>query len=392
MAADVSSKSAEAPRSGSRVLARLVPAGLVVCALILVALVAWMPTPENTLEPPASVPVNVKTWTVEAVPELADTFDVSAVVEPNAVIRVAAEVAGRVERFASRARAVRWRGRLIAAERTIDEGEPVEAGAPLIYLNPELLQARYDRAKSQHAYDAREYERIRRLFERGTTSKTELDDALTRLEMSKAALDEAEEELERTTIVAPISGILNRLPIEVGEYAAPGQQVAEIVDIDTVKIVVHVPERDVHFLSVGDTAQIMFRAPDERQLAGRITYLSELAETQARTTRCEIAVANADHTLRSGQIVKVRLTRRVLEDVVMIPLSAVIPLEIGRVVYVVNDGGLAERRDVSLGFIRRRSVRVLAGLTPGDRLIVTGHRYVGPDQAVNVVEELSLEP
>jgi membrane fusion protein (multidrug efflux system) len=165
--------------------------------------------------------------------------------------------------------------------------------------------------------------------------------------------------------------------------------VAEVVNIDPVKIVVDVPEREVHYLAVGDEATVVARLPETRVFVGRITYISELADELTRTSRLEILIDNPEYLLRSGQIVRARLTRRLLEDVIMIPLSAVIPLEHGRVVYVVNDDDQAERREVELGFITGRDVRVLGGLEPGARLIVVGHRYVGPGQPVVITEDLT---
>ncbi|MBU0617299.1 MAG: hypothetical protein KKI02_06265, partial [Planctomycetes bacterium] len=129
---------------------------------------------------------------------------------------------------------------------------------------------------------------------------------------------------------------------------------------------------------------------EETRLTGQVSYISELADELTRTTRVEITVGNPEHRLRSGQIIRARLTRRVLTDVIMIPLGSVIPLEQGRVVYVANDGQ-AERREVELGLIKGRSVRILSGLKAGDRVIVAGHRYVGPGQPVTVVEQQSSE-
>ncbi|MCK4342328.1 MAG: efflux RND transporter periplasmic adaptor subunit [Phycisphaerae bacterium] len=377
------------PRRRSRWLGWSVCAGLILVALVLVCVVALMPTHEPSSPPPEILPVSVKTLRVQPLPELADTFDLTAVVEPECVVKVAAEVSGRIERSALRGQRVKWRGQVFSKESTLEEGQPISAGDPIAYLNKDLLQARFERSQRQFEYDEREYRRLLGLFERGTTSQTELDDAKTQRDISKALRDEAAHELERTTITAPISGILNRLSMEVGEYAVPGQQVAEIVDIERVKVVVDIPERDVYYLKVGQTAEIFVHAPEETELTGEITYMSELADSRARTTRLEITVDNHDYRLRSGQIVRVRLTRRVLTDVIMIPLGSVIPLEHGRVVYVVNEEDRAESRTVELGFIKGRSVRVLSGLEAGERLIVAGHRYVGPDQPVTIVAELN---
>ena len=65
----------------------------------------------------------------------------------------------------------------------------------------------------------------------------------------------------------------------------------------------------------------------------------------------------------------------------MIPLGAVIPLEDSKSVYVVQDGK-AQRSEVELGFMTGWQVQVIKGLSPGDRLIVSGHRFVAPGQAV----------
>jgi membrane fusion protein (multidrug efflux system) len=84
--------------------------------------------------------------------------------------------------------------------------------------------------------------------------------------------------------------------------------------------------------------------------------------------------------------VQARLTRQVLQDVIMIPLLAVIPMEEGKSVYVV-ESSKAERREVKLGVIKGDRIQVTSGLQPGDQLIVAGHRFVAPGQNVNVVSE-----
>lgn len=367
---------------------RSIAALLVLAAAGVVVLLFLIPAPPKPAAEVAPTPVNVVVRMIEPLPELIDTLTLSAVVEPEVVVRVAAEVAGRVERYGLRERTLQWRGREFPAGRTIAEGEPVEAGETLIHLNRELLQAAYDRAKAQYEYDEREYRRIADLFEREVTAKTEFDTARTRRDISRAALDEAERSLERTTIFAPRDGFLNRLMIEPGEYAVPGQNVAEIVALSRVKVAVDVPESEVHHLRAGDRAVVLARTPEQLELAGEIQYISELADTETRTSRVEIVVENPEHVLRSGQIVRARLTRRVLKDVIMIPLGSVIPLEEGRIVYVVNDDH-AVRREVTLGLIEGREVQVLEGLQAGDRLIVAGHRYVGPGQLVTVVSDIA---
>jgi membrane fusion protein (multidrug efflux system) len=331
---------------------------------------------------------------------------------------VAAEVAGRVEAYGTRTAEARTAAGALPAGSTIAEGQPVTAGDPLVILNRDLLQARHDQAAAQFEHDEQDYQRIAGLFERGTAPPTEMRKARTSRDVSKAILDEATRSLARATIVAPMSGILNEWRMELGEYALPGSAVAEIVDIDQVKVRVDVPERDVGYLRVGQTAEIISLGSETDTVTGKITYINALADQATRTTSIEVTVNNRvtatnpakvpltagpvrdtgrqaargtsanpdkEYHLRSGQIVKVRLTRRVLENVTMVPLASVIPLEHGKEVYVVRNGK-AERRPVELGFIRGRSVQAVSGLERGELLIVAGHRLVSPGQPVKVID------
>lgn len=317
-------------------------------------------------EPP---PVNVTVMTVTAEPNLPDAFDLPAVVEPNRVVTVSAEVAGRVE----------WIGP--------KEGTLVRAGDRLVQLNADLLQTEFERVQAQTKYDQTEFERQKGLVEGGAAPSRALDEATTKLAVSKAQLEEVRARLARTRIVAPISGVLNDLPVEIGEYVQTGTAVADIVDTATVKVAVEVPERDISFFSEGQDAEVLADVKGRQiSVKGKITFISELADSRTRSTRMEIMLPNEDGRLRSGQIVQARLTRQVLKDVIMIPLLAVIPLEEGKSVYVV-ESSTAERREVELGVIKGDRVRIKSGLQPGDRLIVAGHRFVAPGQNVNVVSE-----
>jgi membrane fusion protein (multidrug efflux system) len=347
----------------------------VVKAIILLAAVAMLTAiakmPARKQEAPATEapPVNVTIETVVAQPELADTFELPAAIEPNRVIDISAEVAGRIERIGPA------------------KGEPVAAGDLLIQLNADLLRPQFESAKAQVEFNQLEYDRMVNLVKDNATARRDLDNATTQLAVSKANLEQIRARLDRTRILAPTAGVLNDLLVEEGEYVDVGKPVAEVVETDPVKAVVEVPERDIAFFSVGDEAEVFVNIKDiERRNVGRITFISELANSQTRSTRMEILLENKERLLHSGQIVRVRLTRRILKDAILIPLLAVIPMEEGMAVYVVNSGQ-AERREVKLGAIKGDRVQVIAGLTPGEKLIVAGHRFVAPGQKVNIVSK-----
>jgi len=316
---------------------------------------------------PVAVPVAV--MEVETTDVLADVARLHGKTEPNRVVDVASEVAGRVEDI------------------RVEEGQTVrceDADCVLVQLNTDLLQAQYDRYKSEAGFNQRDYERLQEAYKRGVATQTEVDQARMRAESFRALMDSAAAELERSTIRPPIDGLVNEIPIEEGEYLQPGSPVVQIVDLDVIKVVVNVPERDISYFSLGDEATVVLNGDGgEREMAGRITFISQLADPATFTSRVEISVPNADRRLRTGKVVDVLLTRRTIPHAVLVPLSTVIPRENDYVVYLVNDN-TAHRQVVELGLIRGQDVQVTSGLAAGDRLIISGHRLVADGQLVRI--------
>jgi len=354
---------------GGSALRKAVKAVLILGVLAVLAAVAKMPGRKREVPPSEPPAVNVTVMTVTAEPELPETFSLPAVIEPNRVVEVSAEVAGRIERI------------------PLEEGRDVQAGDLLIQLDTDLLQPEFDIAEAQSKRDQIEFERMTELVKQEATATRDLDDAINKRAISRASLEEIRARLERTRILAPIDGVLNELLVETGEYVQPGGPVARLVDSALVKAAVEVPERDIGFFAVGQKATVFADIKGvERSFEGTITFISELADSRTRSTRMEVTLDNGERLLRSGQIVRVGLTRRVLRDAVMIPLLAVIPMEDGKAVYVVSSSQ-AQRRQVELGIIRGDRVQVTRGLEPGAQLIVAGHRFVAPGQMVNVVSQ-----
>jgi membrane fusion protein (multidrug efflux system) len=366
--------SGKSPKTGTRKISRkwlvrnIVKVIIIVVAVAVIAIIMKMPPRKKDAPPAPAPPVNVTVMTVAAEAEFPDTFELPAIVEPNRVVAVSAEVEGRVERIPCK------------------EGCAVKAGDLLIELNDDLIRPAFEVAEAQEKRNQIERDRMKNLVDDEATSQRDLDDAETQLAISKAQLQQARASLERTRIIAPIGGILNDVLVEEGEYVQVGTPVAELVETDTVKVVVEVPERDIIYFDTGRKAEVLAHTRDgHKWLTGETTFISELADSQTRSTRMEITLENKQGLIRSGQIVSIRLTRRLLKDAVLIPLLAVVPMEEGNAVYVVNSTEV-ERKMVVLGIIKGDRVQIKSGIKPGDRLIIAGHRFIAPGQKVNISE------
>jgi len=341
---------------------------VVLAAVGAFAFIAKLPKKEDETAATEVPPVNVKVLDIAPVSEFADTFTLPAVIEPNRIVTVSAEIEGRIESI------------------PVVEGGDIKTGSTLVKLNTDLIQPQYDMAKAQLERDKIEYSRMANLVKNNATAQSDLDNARTKRDISSAQFDEIQARLNRASIKAPINGVLNKILVEEGEYIQSGKAVAEIVDNDTVKVVVDVPERDISFFSTGGEAEVhaVYKGKDE-VFTGKITFISQVADELTRSTPMEITLKNKERCLHSGQIVQVILTRQVLKNIILIPLASVIPMENGNAVYVANSS-VAERRDVVLGIIKGDNVEIKSGLESGDKLIVSGHRFVVDKQTVNVVD------
>ncbi len=414
---------------------RMLALGVVLLAVLAVVLVYQaVPQRDRSIEASESTGIAVETALVRLRPSLEDRFELKGIVEPTRVVRLSPEVTGAVDFIAPRdadklreealqntkqlAAKILGSDRLegvdpavmeILAEYTlckelatteavaIDQGDPVSRNQPILYLNPDLLLAAYNKARAQMEYDLRELNKYRELQAEGGASIKDVEDRRLIYETSRAGMESTRTNLLRTVVRSPIAGTLNRLMIEKGELVGPGTAdpvVAEIVDQSRLKVAVDVPEADIAYFQIGQKHRVVEVAARDVDLVGTVTYISKTAEGAARKTRIELTLGpEALEVLRPGNIVTVQLVRREMKDVILAPLQAIIPGNDRKIAYVVSQGR-AQRRviDIDLRTVRGTDVLVRSGLTPGDRLIVKGQRQCADGQAVREVPmELSLE-
>ena len=275
---------------------KIIPLVIVVAAVVAVlVLVKILPKKQENNKTVPSAPISVRVEVIEPSPIVEDAFWIPGIVEPNRIVEVAAEVDARVEAYAGRKDRLGPDKQLIpgpASAGTVDEGEVIRKAQPILYLNTDLLSLWRDQIKAEYDFQQQELVRINLAYRREIATQLEVDTTLKQYNVAKATLELAQANLQRAVILAPIEGVLNRLPVEVGEYVTPGVVVAEIVEMDTVKVVLDVPERDIGYLKLGQEIKIVYGLDAPENATGRITYISELADESARTTRVELSIKN----------------------------------------------------------------------------------------------------
>lgn len=273
----------------------------------------------------------------------------------------------------------------------VRSGTRIDIGQVIATLDSEVEAIALDRAKIALADAEAKLERIRSLRSANTASQVQLTDSELVVGNARLALRDAQLNLDRRSITAPIAGIVGILPVEAGNYVTTDTVVAVIDDRSSVKIDFYVPERFAANMAVGGalTASPISR-PDE-VFQGEVSAVDNRVDDRSRTLLVQAEVDNSADTLRAGMSFRVEV--RFPGDA----YPSVDPLAIqwgtdGAFVWVIRDGK-AKRTPVRIVQRNTESVLVAAdGLTPGDTVVTEGVHAVREGADVLVARNAPVVP
>ncbi len=264
-----------------------------------------------------------------------------------------------------------------------EEGEKITKGSPVISLDTSTYKAAADNSRAVLALAEKEYARAKQLYESDAVSKQTYDQALAALERAEADLRYNEAQLGKAVLKSPISGWLDRRYLDAGEYVAPGDPVAVIVNTDRMRLIVDVPEKDIRYLSEGAEVDL-YEAQVNRDgdsYRGKIIYTAKQAEAATKTYRVKIEITGGKEKLRPGMIIRAKFLRREFKDVFVVPVFSVVDKQEGKVVFVEKDGR-AVQIPVNVSAVIGDSAVIEEGLSAGGRLIVKGQQFVADGSPV----------
>ncbi len=334
--------------------------------------------PENAAGSPAAG-ASEDASLVQVVPVELDelVFEVSGSgsVRAHRTATVSAEVAARVEEVAAA------------------EGTGVERGALLVRLNDRDVRHQIEAAKASISREQVElaktdYERKERLFNEDAVVRSVYEQAKNHYlsldsayRSTQARIAQLREQLSKTSIHAPISGVLARTFVNPGELVVPGAPVVTLENLEEVLVKVDLADRDFVGVRLGQAVEATTDAFPGRVFRGEVSRLGSAANPVTRTFEVEARLKNPDFSLRSGMIVWLRVIQG-KEEGLLVPVEALVEESAGRAALFVVRGGVAHRLEVGLGRRLDRTVQITDGLSAGDEVVVYGHEELGDGQAV----------
>lgn len=381
------------------------------------------------------VTLKVATETVES-RTITEFITANGKIQPKTEVKISPDVAGEI------------------VELYVEDGDPVEQGKLLCVIKPEMYvsavnrseaalnssKARLAQAEAQQIESELSFKRSKQLYEKGTIPVSEFESAeaaykVTQAEVraaqysvlsAQASLDEAEEQLVKTKIYAPISGTISALNVEKGERVVGtsmmvGTEMMTVADLNKMEVQVEVNENDIVKVMKGDTALVEVDAYLNRKFKGIVT---EIANSASVTGTSSDQVTNFDvkvfllhesyedlidpengnlYPFRPGMSATVDILTETRENVISVPISAVttrIKKENGgtqevkdesenssaddnttqrdekqEVVFVFVDGRVI-KTEVETGIQDNNSIEILKGIKEGDEVVTAPYTII----------------
>lgn len=343
---------------------------------------------------------------------IVETITANGKIQPETEVKISPDVAGEI------------------VELTLKEGDNVVKGQLLCRIKPDIYISQRDRslaaissakarlAQSEAQFTQAElsYNRSKQLYDEQTVSKSEFEQAQASYTVAKAEVDaakfsvvsseaslkEANENLQKTSIYAPMSGTVSMLLVELGERVVgtsmmTGTEMMRVADLSRMEAQVEVNENDIVRVSVGDTALIEVDAYLDQKFKGIVTEIANSAKTTGvsadQVTNFDVKIlvlpesykklvdAGDNNPFRPGMSATVDIQTESKTDIITVPIQSVTTRtdttkvtgtlsdkDIRTLVFI-TDGTRALAKDVKTGIQDNTYIEVISGVDAGERVI-----------------------
>ncbi|WP_339623232.1 efflux RND transporter periplasmic adaptor subunit [uncultured Winogradskyella sp.] len=389
--------------------------------------------------------VTVKEVTLQ---DIVETVSATGKIQPEVEVKISSEVSGEI------------------LELPFKEGQEVKKGDLLVKVNPDLIQSAVSRSRASYQnvkagleqanatlkQAKADYDRNKTLFERGVISRADWDRAIASYETAQAGkssayysvqsaaatVNEANDNLTRTTIYAPMSGTISLLNVELGERVVGTQQMAgteilRVANLNNMEVEVDVNENDIVKVNIGDSTIVEVDAYLKKEFRGVVTEIANsaagtLAADQVTNFKVKVRILEESYQdltegkpdtyspFRPGMTATVDVITKRRKDAISVPISAIViktdtsatkkPFNKDMVInndvskeeqkfecVFVNENGKAKLRVVKTGIQDDTNIEIVSGLKENDKIITGPYNMVSKTlKPGDLIEEKNKKP
>lgn len=403
----------------------------ILLGLVLVLVVALIYMSKNGMIGNNNKGTEVESAAVEE-QTIIETVSATGKIQPEIEIKISSEVSGEI------------------IELPVKEGQIVKKGQLLVKINPDLYTSGYNRSQSnlsgtkasmsqaeaQFTEAKANYDRNKTLFDKGIISRADFEKAVSAYEVAKAnkqstyynvqsaaaTVNEARDNLGRTSIYAPADGTISVLGVELGERVLGTQQMAgtellRVANLNNMEVEVDVNENDIVKIKLGDTANVEVDAYSKKKFKGLVTNISNSASAtttadQVTNFKVKVRILKESYQellegkpetfspFRPGMTATVDIITKRRDKVIGVPISSIVIKSdtTATKTYKVEDpnatvskkdkryecvfveeNGVAKLRVITTGIQDESNIEILTGLKVGEKVITGPYTTVTKD-------------
>lgn len=373
---------------------------LIVLIVGFVAVTRWLPAmlkeqkvtrlppgvkPEGAAVSEENIPIPVRTFKAARI-EFTDLLPTLGTVRGQTEVELKFEVSGTVQ-------AINFR-----------EGDLAKKGQELASVDNREAQLKVGYAESKQATAQAQLKLARKrlsvneeLFRIGAIirpkleeSQIEVEQAETQVETAVKEAGLAEHDLGRTTLEAPMEGVIGTRQVEPGEYVTPQNVIATLMDVNSVYVELGIIERDIERIRLGQRVKVSVDSLPNTSFEGKVDNLAPVIEGKSRTLTAKVKVENTQGQLLPGMFARAEIAVFEKPNALVVPTSALKDTDgDGKFesVFVAAPGDKAALKPITVGYLTTDYAEVSQGLDEGDQVITEARGNLKDGSALTFLEQ-----
>jgi len=282
----------------------------------------------------------------------------------------------------------------------VDIGDYVKAGKLLALIDQSTFiqtvkqtEGLLNQSKASLENNKVNYRRLFTLYEKGLTTKGDLDNAETLVKVTEAQVQTAEAnydnarlQLSYCSITAPFSGYITKRLLEQGSLVSSGtsNSIFVLSNIGKLKIMVNVLEKDIPLLENIKNVTVKTDTYPDETFTAKFRKISQLIDLSTRTMPVEVDIDNESNTLKPGMFARVELILDKHYNVLKIPIQCIRKDEAGSFVFSVSEDNTVIKKYVQTGLESDNKIEIVSGLNESDSIVIVGQELIKENSKVKI--------
>lgn len=269
----------------------------------------------------------------------------------------------------------------------VQEGQMVSKGQLLATIDDGGLNQQLSQMETQLALAKTTFERQERLWKDKIGSEIQYLQAKTNYEAQQKSVNQLKQQLEKTTITAPFSGVIDEILSEQGQVVAPGMnQLFRIINLSNMYVDAEIPENYITNIKVGTKVNVYFPVLNDT-IISEVRQVGNYINPNNRTFKIEIAINNQEKMVKPNMTALLSINDYVNDSTLVLPIALLSENAEGeKYVYAIKKDSknrkYADKRTVTLGKLQNGMVEILEGIKAGDTIIKEGAKLVRNEEQV----------